>query len=78
MADIKALKKKMEEDSVFADKVRSAKSVDEIVAVAGDEDIVLSKETIEELAAVSDEDAGKAVGGVSIIGLKDAFLNRLA
>ena len=78
MADIKALKQKMEENGAFAEKIRSAKSVDEIVAVAGAEGIVLSKESIEELAEVPDEDARKAVGGVSIIGLKDAFLNRLA
>ena len=68
----------MEEDSVFAEKIRSAKSVDEIVAVAGAEGIVLSNEAIEELAEVSEEDARKAAGGVSIIGIKDAFLNRLA
>ena len=78
MADIKALKQKMEENGAFAEKIRSAKSVDEIVAVAGAEGIVLSKESIEELAEVPDEDARKAAGGVSIIGIKDAFLNRLA
>ena len=78
MVDIKALKQKMEEDSVFAEKIRSAKSVDEIVAVAGAEGIVLSNEAIEELAEVSEEDARKAAGGVSILGIKDAFLNRLA
>ena len=68
----------MEEDSVFAEKIRSAKSVDEIVAVAGAEGIVLSNEAIEELAEVSEEDARKAAGGVSIIGIKDAFLSRFA
>lgn len=78
MADIKALKQKMEEDGAFAEKIRSAKSVDEIVAVAGAVGIVLSKESIEELAVVSDEDARKAAGGVSILGVKSAFLNRLA
>ena len=78
MSDIKALKQKMEEDGAFAEKIRSAKSVDEIVAVAGAEGIILSKEAIEQLAEVSDEDARKAAGGVSILGIKDAFLNRLA
>ena len=78
MADIKALRHRMEEDSVFAEKIRSAKSVDEIVAVAGAEGIVLSNEAIEELAEVSEEDARKAAGGVSIIGIKDAFLSRFA
>ena len=78
MSDIKVLKQKMEEDGAFAEKIRSAKSVDEIVAVAGAEGIILSKEAIEQLAEVSDEDARKAAGGVSILGIKDAFLNRLA
>ncbi len=78
MADIKALKQRMEEDSAFAEKIRIAKSVDEIVAMASAVGIELSEEAIEELAEVSDEDIGKAAGGISILGIKLVFSNRLA
>ncbi len=78
MADIKALKQRMEEDSAFAEKIRIANSVDEIVAMASAVGIELSEEAIEELAEVSDEDIGKAAGGVSILGIDRVFSNRLA
>lgn len=67
MADIQELLERINNDPELAGKIKAAGSVDEVVRIAEEAGIALSKEAIEKMVAVSDEDIENAAGGVSVI-----------
>ena len=64
---INELQAKLKEDSALAEKFKSCKNLDDVLAVAKEAGFDISAEDLEKLTDVSAEDLSKAAGGEVII-----------